>query len=202
MSLNPTQNNLEGSSSGDLQFDAAAFEDFFKKHYPPLCLYCKFKYGFDIDLAEDIVNASFARLWELRKTLASKISPRSYLYKIVDNSSLNALKHQTVKQKHAEYLSKITSEEKPQISFDSIEIKELRSAINAAISELPEQMRLIFELSRFEGLKYTEIANRLDISIKTVETQMSRALVKLREKLSGFISCFIMILIFGLLLNK
>jgi RNA polymerase sigma-70 factor, ECF subfamily len=67
---------------------------------------------------------------------------------------------------------------------------------------LPEQMRRIFEMSRFEGLKYAQIAEQLNISVKTVETQISRALGKLREKLSAYLSSIIIILILTILLNK
>jgi RNA polymerase sigma-70 factor (ECF subfamily) len=70
---------------------------------------------------------------------------------------------------------------------DTLDLKQLRDAIDRAIAELPEQMRKIFELNRHDGLKYTEIATRLNLSIKTVETQMSRALLKLRQKLAAFI---------------
>ena len=70
------------------------------------------------------------------------------------------------------------------------ELKELQQDINKAIAELPDQMRRIFELSRYEGLKYTAIAQKLDISVKTVETQMSRALSKLREKLSSYLGLY------------
>jgi RNA polymerase sigma-70 factor (ECF subfamily) len=71
--------------------------------------------------------------------------------------------------------------------MDSLDLKQLRNAIDSAIAELPDQMRKIFELNRHDGLKYTEIAKHLNLSIKTVETQMSRALLKLRKKLAAFI---------------
>ena len=94
MSFNPTEKNLEGASSGDLRFDDCAFEAFFKKHYQLLCVYCKYKFGFDIELAEDVINTSFIKLWEVRRTLAPDVSPKSYLYKIINNASLNILKHE------------------------------------------------------------------------------------------------------------
>jgi RNA polymerase sigma-70 factor (ECF subfamily) len=201
MSFNSTENNQEGESPGDLRFDKAAFKAFFKKHYPPLCIYCRLKYGFEIYLAEDIVNSGFIKFWESRQALASDISPKSYLYKIVDNLSLNILRHEKVKKKHAEYLLKTTSEDISETSFDSIDLKQLSSAIDSAISELPEQMRIIFELRKFEDLKYAEIASRLNISVKTVDTQMRRAMIKLREKLSEFLIILI-VLFFNLFLKK
>ena len=71
--------------------------------------------------------------------------------------------------------------------YDKAEYNELRFYIDKAVSELPEQMRTIFEMSRYDGLKYAQISARLSISVKTVETQMSRALVKLRNKLSNYL---------------
>jgi RNA polymerase sigma-70 factor (ECF subfamily) len=199
MSTDPAKNNPEYTSSGDFQFDKVAFKELFKKYYPPLCIYCKLKYGFDIHLAEDVVNSSFIKLWETQLKLASDISPKSYLYKIVDNLSLNILRHEKVKKQHAEYVLKTTSEDISETSFDTIDLKQLSSAIDIAITELPEQMRRIFELRKFEGLKYAEIAGRLNISIKTVDTQISRAMTRLREKLSAFLSFFF---IFSLFLKK
>src|SRR5687768_3852147 len=140
MSFNSTENNQEGESPGDLRFDKAAFKAFFKKYYPSLCIYCRLKYGFEIYQAEDIVNSGFIKFCESRQTLASDISPKSYLYKIVDNLSLNILRHEKVKKKHAEYLLNTTSEDISETSFDSIDLKQLSSAIDSAISELPEQM--------------------------------------------------------------
>src|SRR4051812_1637165 len=128
MSLNPNENNQEGVAGNDLRFDKAVFKELFKKYYPPLCIYCKLKYGFDIHLAEDLVNSSFIKLWETRQTLAVDLSPKSYLYKIVDNLSLNMLRHEKVKQQHAAYLLKTTSEDISETSFDSIELKQLSSA--------------------------------------------------------------------------
>lgn len=187
MSLNSNVNNQHGASPGVLQFDKAAFKELFNKHYPSLCIYCKLKYGFDIHLAEDVVHASFIKLWEMRQSLAPGISPKSYLYKIIDNSSLNILRHEKVKKQHEAYLLKTSTEDISEKSFDSVDLKQLISAIDIALSELPEQMRRIFELRKFEGLKYAEIASRLNISVKTVDTQMSRAMIKLKEKLSEFI---------------
>ena len=200
MSTDPAKNNPNYISSGDFRPDKVAFKELFKKHYPSLCIYCKLKYGFDIHLAEDVVNSSFIKLWENQHKLATDLSPKSYLYKIVDNISLNIARHEKVKKQHAEHVLKTTTEDISETSFDTIDLKQLSAAIDIAITELPEQMRRIFELRKFEGLKYAEIAGRLNISIKTVDTQMSRAMTRLREKLSGFLSFYF--LIFSLFLKK
>jgi RNA polymerase sigma-70 factor (ECF subfamily) len=201
MNFTSSENDEENMRFAGLRHDQAAFESFFKKHYPALCVYCNCKYGFDIHLAEDVVNSSFMKLWETRHTLATDVSPKAYLYKIADNTSLNILKHEKVKRQHAQYLLQ-TSEGIEPAHFDNVDLKQLSSTINAAISDLPEQMRRIFELSRFEGLKYAQIADELNISVKTVETQMSRALAKLRQKLSGYLTLHIILFITGLLLKS
>lgn len=193
---------MDGASFDDLQRNDVAFETFFKKHFQPLCVYCSYKYSFDLDMAEDVVNTAFIRLWEARKTLATGLSPKAYLYKIVDNLSLNIVKHEKVKQRHEQFVLHTTQEGSQQQTFDSIDLKQLRADIDAAIAALPEQMRRIFELSRFDGLKYTEIASRLGISVKTVENQMSTALARLREKLSGYLTLFLILLLFCIFLNK
>ena len=179
---------------GNSQINDGNFEVFFKQHYPRLCVYCKFKYGFDIQLAEDIISTGFIKLWDARHALSTDVSPVSYLYKIIDNQCLNILKHDKVKRQHIHYLLRTSSEGISAATFDSIDLKQLRTAIDEALAELPEQMRRIFDMSRVEGLKYTEIAARLEISVKTVETQISRALAKLRVKLSEFLPVYLIIL--------
>lgn len=201
MSINYTQNDLEGVPPDNPPFDKTAFKELFKKHYPLLCIHCKLKYGFDIHSAEEIVHSGFIKLWETHQTLVPDISPISYLYKIVNNLSLNTLRHEKVKQQYAAHLLKTTSEDISETSFNSIDLKQLSLAIDNAIAELPEQMRVIFELRKFEGLKYAEIADRLNISVKTVDTQLSRAMTKLKGKLSMFL-VFVIILIFIFLMKS
>lgn len=170
------------------RFDEGAFEVFFKEHFMQLCAYCQYKFGFELYHAKDIVQTGFIKLWETRQTLSPELSLKAYLYRIITNLSLDILKHQKVRHKHEKYVLQIASKSSSISDFENVDFKQLTTDINKAISELPEQMRKIFELCRYEGLKYTEVAIHLNISVKTVETQMSRALVKLRQKLSGHLS--------------
>ncbi|MEI6945743.1 RNA polymerase sigma-70 factor [Paraflavisolibacter sp. H34] len=195
MSFDPSMNNQEEASFADWRRSEAAFEAFFKKTFPNLCVYCKFKYGFDMEMAEDVVNTSFIKLWEARPTLEADVAPRSYLYKIIHHTSLNIIKHEKVKQQHVQLVLKSAPDSVDPEGFDAVDLKQLRAAIEGAIAELPEQMRRVFELSRFEGLKYAEIAGQLSISVKTVETQMSRALARLRERLSGYLAFWAIVLV-------
>jgi RNA polymerase sigma-70 factor (ECF subfamily) len=199
MTFDSKEKNSESASSGNFVLDELSFETFFKSHFLSLCSYCQYKFGFDLDLAKEIVHTAFIKLWETRQSLDNDLSPKAYLYRIIVNTSLDALKHHRVRKIHEEFVQKTTHDETYPNSFDSVDLKQMRSDIDSAILDLPDQMRRIFELSRFEGLKYSEIATRLDISIKTVETQMSRALVKLREKLSSYLTLCLIMLILSIL---
>jgi RNA polymerase sigma-70 factor (ECF subfamily) len=198
MSLHSTDNNQQDISFNDLKTDDAAFEAFFKKQYTPLCAYCQYKFGFDFDQTIEIVHTAFVKLWEARQNLSGDVSPITYLQRTITNSSLDILRHEKVKQQYARFVQHTTTEESSLNSVDSIDYKQLHADIDNTIAELPEQMRRIFMLSRFEGLKYAEIAAQLNISVKTVETQMSRALAKLRTKLSGYLTLYFILLIISI----
>lgn len=166
--------------------DDAAFALLFKEYFTPLCAWCQYKFDFGLDIAKEAVHSGFIKLWENRHTLSPELSVKAYLYKIVTNISLDMLRHEKVKLRHVRFVSQNTSAT-TEDAFGQPDLKQLAGDIDRAISELPEQMRMIFELSRYEGLKYAEISGRLNISIKTVETQMSRALAKLRQKLAHYL---------------
>ena len=202
MNANPLENKPDGVSYDELRFNDASFEDFFKKHFLSLCAYCQFKFGLDLDMAKEVVHTGFIKLWDARQNLDAGISPKSYLYKIITNNVFDVLKHRKIRQQYVQFVLQSVPEFAPTNSFDDMNVKQLQFEINAAVAELPEQMRRIFELSRFEGLKYSEIAGQLDISVKTVETQMGRALARLREKLSAYLSFLIIVLTFSTLFNK
>ena len=98
---------------------------------------------------------------------------------------------------------KFSSEEVPERAGEwdvstQLEAMELEEKIRAAIDTLPERCREIFELNRFEGLKYSEIATQLDISVKTVENQMTKALKLLREQLGKYLSILLWLMLFTL----
>ncbi|MBA7548867.1 ECF RNA polymerase sigma factor SigW [subsurface metagenome] len=180
--------------------DEPIFQFIFKKYYTGLYYYAK-KYLGDKHNAEEVVQNTFLKLWEKRETFTIRKSFSSYLYKTVYNNCLNFLKHQQVKEKYKEYYTqKIRNAEEyysiSQESGQSIYIaKELKSKIDKAIQELPGQCRKIFELSRFEGLKNHEIAEKLEISINTVQKQISIALCKLRSALANYLPLLFIITI-------
>ena len=104
---------------------------------------------------------------------------------------MNFLKHSKVKAAHQAHSLYVNREPAP--DTDQVTLKELQKEIDAAINDLPEQCRTIFQLSRFEDLKYKDIAGKLGISVKTVENQMGKALRTLRTKLAGYLPLLLMI---------
>jgi RNA polymerase sigma-70 factor (ECF subfamily) len=168
-------------------FDAEALEHLFKEYFIPLCGWCQYKFELEQHLAKEVVHRSFIRLWENRASLSAELPAKSYLYKIVTNMTLNMLRDEKVKQKNlhlvADGISRFTEDE----VGSRCELKQLAIEIDRAVAELPAQMRRIFLLSRHDGLTYAEIATLLNISVKTVETQISRARIKLKEKLSLYL---------------
>ncbi len=185
-----------------IKFDNLAFEIFFKESFSGLCAYCQYKFGFDLDQAKEVVHIAFIKLWETRETISPDLSVKSYLYKIITNISYDLFRHDKVKQKHEQQVLQNLAFNNNKNEFDKVEFNELRYKIDKAVSELPYQMRQIFEMSRYEGLKYLEISSKLSISVKTVETQMSRALVKLRHKLSDYLPFHLIVILLASLVIK
>lgn len=165
---------------------------FFKTHYQSLCNYA---YSFlqDRDEAEEIVQTAFASFWEKREAIEINVSPKSYLYSMVRNACLNMIKHEKIKQRHAGEELAVAERVHDGVSQHVI-AGELEGRIRDAIETLPEQCRLIFKLSRFEELKYAEIADQLNISIKTVENQMGKALKIMREQLKEYLPLILMLM--------
>lgn len=169
--------------------NTAAFDDLFRQYFKPLCAFCQYRFGLDIDEAKDVVHSGFIKLLESHSSFSSGLLAKAYLYKVITNICLDMARHEKIKQQHVQFVQK-TANTSLEDENKVAEFKELQNDINTAISELPDQMRKIFELSRYEGMKYAEIALQLGISLKTVETQMSRALVKLRLKLASYFTIF------------
>jgi RNA polymerase sigma-70 factor (ECF subfamily) len=139
-----------------------------------------------MDEAEEMVQGTFLTLWEKRETIDIHTSVKSYLYQAVHNNSLNLLKHYQVRQAHSEHIKYHTD---PGTDFNTQKVlgDELEQEIDAAIGSLPAQCQTVFRLSRFENLTYAEIAEQLNISVKTVENHMGKALKILRERLKDYL---------------
>lgn len=176
--------------------DITAFEMIFKTYYQPLCNYA-YSFVQDRDEAEEIVQSTFLSVWEKKETLTIHTGVKPYLYAMVRNASLNVLKHEKIKQQHAA-VELAVAERSSESVTRSVMASELEERIYKALNKLPEQCRLVFKLSRFEELKYAEIAEQLNISVKTVENQMGKALKIMRDQLKDYLP-LIMVLMNGFL---
>ena len=173
--------------------DEAAFEQVFKTHYKNLHAYA-FSILKDEDEAEEMVQQVFFKLWERSEHLSFSGPVAAYLYRAVHNESLNFLKHQKVKAGHQLHVA-YSMKNKSETGQGKMMRKELENKFREALNELPEQCRTVFQLSRFEELRYREIADRLGISIKTVENQMGKALKIMRTKLADFLPLVMLFLL-------
>jgi RNA polymerase sigma-70 factor (family 1) len=168
-----------------------AFERVFHAYYKALVNYAK-PILKDADDAEDIVQQVFIAVWEKRSTTDIHTSLRALLYKSVHNACLNKLKQQQVRSGYAKEVIQLHREQGT--TEDHLQQKELQKKIEDALEQLPEQCAKIFKMSRFEHLKYQEIADKLSLSVKTVENQMGKALKIMREQLKEFLPLLVMIL--------
>lgn len=158
--------------------DEKVFKYVFESHYPVLVGFA-LKYIPDIDASKDIVQNFFISFFQKSAEIKINTSLKSYLYKSVYNRCLNQLKSEKIKQNHHKEILK-TADVYSDNSFE-IEQTEEEKRIYDAIETLPEQCKRIFKLNRFENKKNKEIAEELNLSIRTVETQISKALKTLRE---------------------
>ncbi len=164
--------------------DKKTFEQLFNSHYEPLCRFASV-YSKDADAVQEIVQDVFINLWQKRETIDTEKSVVSYLYTAVKNRCLNYIRDN---KKFRSYYFDIEIEMEIAVQdADLLSEKETQIKILKALDQLPEKCRQVFELSRFEEMKYRDIADRLNISVKTVEVQISKALKILREELKEFL---------------
>lgn len=185
---------LENEAFGALlaQKDESAFEQVFKTHFKRLHAYA-FTILRNEAEAEEIVQQIFFRLWERNENLSITGSVSAYLYRAVHNESMNYIRHMKVRSDHKLHVAYSMKNETEQPA-KKVMAAELESKIQSALNELPEQCRTIFQMSRFDELKYREIADKLDISVKTVENQMGKALRILRTKLAEFLTIIFLLI--------
>jgi RNA polymerase sigma-70 factor (ECF subfamily) len=162
--------------------DVGQFESFFRSSYVSLVRYAKTLIK-DHDTAEEMVQDLFFRLWQDREKLNIESSLNGYLFRSVHNKCLHYIEHNRVIERHAEEMSYSQSESQESPS-DILNYKELQEKVARILERLPERCGKIFAMSRFEGLKYSEIAEKLSVSIKTVEANMGRALKEFRKELT------------------
>lgn len=174
------------------------FESLFKDLYAQLYRYASGILSDDMQ-AEEVVQDVFLKLWQQREQISIEINVQSYLYRAVHNHCMNILNHRKVKEKYLVHARSRTAQYAISPA-ESIYANELKANIVSAMAKIPEKCRAVFHLSRQEELSYREIAERLGISVKTVENQISKALRILREELKDHIP-FMVFLILTSILN-
>lgn len=157
--------------------DKQAFKYVFDTYFTALCRFMYLYLG-DTQEAEDIASDIFASVWENRKKLEIRLTFKAYLFQAAKNRCLNAIRD----RKATVSLDDINGQDTPQVSItDSLETEELKNLIQEAILSLPEKCREVFLQSRTKNLTNQEIAESMDISVKTVEAQITKALKQIRK---------------------
>lgn len=173
-------------------FERQEFEDLFRAEFTGLCYFAQ-KYVKDLEVAREIVQESFIQLWEKRDYMDASRNIKSYLATSIRNKCLNYLRDNKKFDANIlqlENLLELTAEPE----HDFLVEKELNNSIQIALDELPEKCKAIFVMNRYDNLKYKEIADKLGISVKTVEAQMSKALQHLRVKLAIYLSVLLLMI--------
>lgn len=179
------------------QGDETAFKDIFMLYYQQLVVFAT-KLVSDIDQSRDLVQEVIVNFYEKRESIEIHTSLKAHLYQSVRNRCLNYLKREQVIRTHHSNIFEDRKDNHQEFK-DLMEETELENRIYQIINSLPKQCQKIFEMSRFEGKTNSDIAEDLNISKRTVETQISNALKKIRTKLSGHIAVCVILFSFVLL---
>jgi RNA polymerase sigma-70 factor (ECF subfamily) len=180
--------------------DEVAFKFFFNRYYNNILGFCG-HFLFDHDEANSITQESFLNLWLNRTNIVTVNGITSFLYTYAKSKCLNAIRHEKVKNK---YQNNILNEKEREINiqvlkslnFDTLTLSELKILINKSIEELPQKTKLVFLKKRFENKKNQEIAKELNISLKSVEAHMTKAIKLMKVKLLDYLpAIFLTILI-------
>ncbi len=170
----------------------AKFEQLFHAYHAKLHRYA-FTLLKDAEGASDIVQVVFKKLWEKREELLMEDAIKGYLYKATHNLCLNNIRDQKVRAQHLHAVALDTGALHNN-ARDKVMLNELTLRIQAVTDSLPPQCRLVFIKSRLEGKKYAEIASELNISVKTVEVQIGKALRIFRSKLGDYLSLLVLLM--------
>lgn len=165
--------------------DERALEVVFKAHFAGMAAFVH-RYVRSPDVAEELVQEIFLKLWTKREQLADIDTLKTYLYRAARNQALNWLRRQKLERRWQEEQSDMGEPSATTGADDDASEQEVAAAVRSAIDRLPPRCREVFLMSRDGGMTYSEIASALEISVKTVETQMGRALKSLRGALAAF----------------
>lgn len=165
--------------------DIVAFEHIFRSYYSPLYLYAVSITGRS-DVSEEIIQDLFYLLWRDRESLQIFTSVKAYLYGAVRNRSLQYREHSEVQSRHRDHVLSGKIEISGSDPQEQLEYKEFEQLINDTLYKMPQRRLKIFQMHRFQGVKYTEIADFFSISVKTVEAEMTRAYKTLRKVIENY----------------
>jgi RNA polymerase sigma-70 factor (ECF subfamily) len=172
--------------------EESAYEFIFRNHFTGLCLFAE-HFLKDTKAAEEIVEDFFCHLWDNCNSISINSSLRGYLYRSIHNRCLKHIRHKKVEQQYlADHQYYFTDKEILETASDDYPIvnmitKELEDKISGIIELLPSQCKSVFCMSRYDNLTYQEIADKMNVSVNTVKTQMARALQKLRKELKDYL---------------
>lgn len=158
----------------------AAYAELYQRYFRLLFVHAYKRLG-DKEQAKDIIQELFISTWENRNTFSLKSSFAGYFFKTVNNRIVNHYLHENVKEKYASHFVSFVSNIETRSDY-LIREKQLAALIEKEIQQLPAKMRQIFELSRKEYLSHKEIAEQLSLTEKTVDRQVSNALLRLKGK--------------------
>jgi len=170
--------------------DEASFEMLFKKYYVRLTHFA-YTYVKDQAEAEELVQNTFVRIWEKRENIHLKVSFKSYLYQAVRNGGLNHVRNVKNKKSHLTVISS-RDHDLPNAEND-LNVNDIKYQLYQALENLPPRCKRIFQMSRLEGMKHSEIAKYLDLKTKTIENQIGIALKYLRIELSEYLHILILL---------
>ena len=169
--------------------EPSAYEEIYNDFFGVL-YHLAFQYLHDERIAEEIVQDTFVKLWEIRETLNEQFKVYNFLYTITKNSCLNRLRNERIILHHQQNIRY----KEMQFNYmalerlgDWVEFEELSQKVQHAIEMLPNNLRETFLLSRYEELQYKEIAEKQLVSIKTVEARISKSLKILRHELKDYL---------------
>lgn len=154
------------------------FKLLFDQYYEGIKSFLYYKIG-DIEVAEDIVQEVFLKLWDKRSSIDLK-TVKSFLFTVANNMAINHLKHRSIVFNFVRNENKSEKVNSPQYE---LEMKEFKENLERLLAEMPENYRVVFLMNRIDKLTYNEIAERLELSVKAIEKRMSNALSFLRDKL-------------------
>lgn len=165
--------------------DISTFEAVFKLYYSKLTIYA-FSITDRQDVAEEVVQDVFYKIWKERQNLQIVYSLKSYLYAAVRNQALQYCEYRSVRERHRENLLTAAEKNAEVNPEDQLLYKELEDIINKTLEKIPPRRKQIFKLHRFEGKKYKEIAEELSLSVKTIEAEMTKAYQTLRTVVENY----------------